>query len=71
MISFNDILESGCLFQGPLHVIAVSFDGEFSDVYDGEGEDCPHDAPWGDGYVSHLYYDSICECVTVEIEEEE
>jgi hypothetical protein len=71
MITFNDILESGTMFQGPLCVIAISFDGECAVAYDGDGEDVPHDADWGEGYVSHVYYDAVNECMTVDIEEEE
>lgn len=71
MISFNDILNEGTMFQGPLHVTAISFDGHFTEVYDGEGEDIPCDEGWGEGYVSHIYYDAVNMCMTVEIEQEE
>ena len=70
MVSFNDILEY-TLFQGPLCVLAISFDGYSSVAYEGEGEDVPRDEPWGEGYVSHVYYDATFKCITVEIEEEE
>lgn len=71
MISFNDILDNGTAFQGPLRVIAVSFEGRFTTVYEGEGDEVPNDETWGEGYVSYVYYDAACKCVTVEIEEDE
>lgn len=70
MISFNDILAEETMFQGPLCVISISFDGEQSVVYDGEGEDVPRDEQWGEGFVSHVYYDAVNECMTIEIEQE-
>lgn len=70
MNSFNDILANGTMFQGPLCVMAISFDGKSSVVYDGEGEDVPYDAEWGEGYVSNVYYDAINKCITIEIEED-
>ena len=71
MVSFNDILAEGTLFQGPLRVVAVSYEGQSRTVYDGEGEDVPIDEEWGEGYVSHVYYDSLNDQMTVEIEEDE
>ena len=71
MISFNDILDEGTMFEGPLCVTAISFEGEPSVVYDGDGEDVPRDEEWGEGYVSHVYYDAVNECMTVEVEQEE
>lgn len=70
MISFNDILASGTVFQGPLS-IAVVFEGGRSVVYDGEGEDVPTDEDWGEGSVSYVYYDAVNMAMTVEIEEDE
>ena len=71
MICFNDIIADGATFQGPLCVVAISFEGESSVVYDGEGEDVPRDAVWGEGFVSYVYYDVANGCITVEIEEKE
>lgn len=71
MVSFNDILDSGAQFQGPLCVVAISYEGKSTVAYEGEGEDVPNDEPWGEGCVGHVYYDVVYGCMTVEIEEEE
>lgn len=70
MISFNDTLECGTVYQGALRVIATA-PGKSAIVYDGEGEDVPSDETWGEGYVTFIYYDALEECLTVEIEQEE
>jgi hypothetical protein len=70
MISFNDILDSGTMFQGSLVVARFWPDGCSSVVYDGDGEDLPNDADWGEGHVSYVYYDAENECMMVEIEED-
>ena len=67
-MSVNDLLEGGCMVQGPACVIAIDYDGNSSVVYDGEGEDMPHDEEWGDGEISHLYYDAVNERLTIEVE---
>jgi len=69
-MTFNDILDGGCLFQGPVYVVLVSFEGRFTCVYEGDGEDIPHGEPWGEGEPSHVYYDRVNGCMTIEIEEE-
>lgn len=70
MLTFNDILDSGTMFQGPLVVARFWPDGCSSVVYDGDGEDVPRDETWGEGCVSHIYHDSVNDVLTVEIEVE-
>jgi len=67
-MSINDLLEGGCMVQGPTCVITIDYDGNSGVVYDGEGEDMPHDSDWGDGELSHLYYDAVNECLTLEVD---
>jgi len=71
MITFNDILESGCQFQSEICIEAVSHEGEHSIVFEGDGESIPCGEPWGEGYVSYIYYDAANECITIEIEQKE
>ncbi len=67
-MSLNDLLDGGCMVQGPTCVVSIDFDGRSKVEYDGEGEDMPHDADWGDGELSHVYYDAINGCLTFEVE---
>ena len=70
MISFNDIL-GWTNFHGTTHITAYSQDGSHRDVYDGDGEEIPNFESWGEGYMSHVYYDSINDCIQIDVEEEE
>lgn len=71
MISFNDFVYSGAEFHGATHVTAISPDGKREAVYDGDGEYIPNYEPWGEGWISHIYYDSINDCIQIDVEEEE
>lgn len=71
MITFNDIMDSGCQFESDVCIIAISYDGEPDIVFEGDGTDIPNGMPWGEGEISHIYYDSTYEHITIEIEQEE
>lgn len=53
----NDLLEGGCLFQGPVEIVNYDEDGREHLLYEGEGEDIPRDTDWGEASPCFIYWD--------------